>query len=352
MTTSAEAPATPRRHRFWTPLHIIEALIIIGLLAWHFGAFRHTPRIAIITSGEGPYWDRVEAGAKKAADQYDVNLTVVRCKSDMATQIDAINQALADKYDGIAVSPINPSGEAGPLANIAGQSTLVTLDSDSPVAGKLCFVGTDNYEAGRLAGQLVKDAIPDGGEVIISIGNVEKQNTQRRRQGVIDELLDRSYEEERPMDPVDQVYKGDKYSVVATLVDNSDANTATELTTKALKDHPNVKCIAGLLSYSANAIYFGVQEANKEGRVKIVGFDADEATLSGIEQGKIASTVMQDQFGCGYHAVRILGENARGNRSQLPVFDRQSLPCMLVTKETLPDARKRLSGGASTQPAS
>src|SRR5439155_15498208 len=142
----------------------------------------------------------------------------------------------------------------GALANIAGQSTLVTLDSDSPVAGKLCFVGTDNYEAGRLCGQLVRDAVPDGGEVIVSVGNVEKQNTQRRRQGLIDELLDRPYEEQRPMDPVDAPLKGEKYTVVATLVDNSDPGAAADLASKAMKDHPNLKCFAGLLSYSAAAI--------------------------------------------------------------------------------------------------
>src|SRR5689334_18606530 len=165
MTTQAEAPTQPKRHRFWTPLHIIEALIIIGLLAWHFGAFKKTPSIAIITSGEGPYWDRVEEGAKKAADQYDVKLNMIRCKTDMQAQNDAIRQALEDKYDGIAVSPINPTGQAAALSDIAGTSTLVTLDSDSPVARRLCFVGTDNYDAGRIVGQLVRAAVPDGGEV-------------------------------------------------------------------------------------------------------------------------------------------------------------------------------------------
>src|SRR5438552_3248017 len=101
MSTQTEVPSKPQRHKLVTPLHIIEALIIVGLLLWHFGAFKHTPNVVIITSGEGPYWDRVEAGAKKAADQYDVKVTVMRCKSDMMAQVDTIKQALAQKYDGI-----------------------------------------------------------------------------------------------------------------------------------------------------------------------------------------------------------------------------------------------------------
>lgn len=342
MTTQAEVPTRPKRHRFWTPLHIIEALIIIGLLAWHFGAFKHTPSVAIITSGEGPYWDRVEEGAKKAADQYELNVSVIRCKSDTQAQIDAIKNALDQKFDGIAVSPISASGEAAVLADVASRSRLVTLDSDANVAGRLCFVGTDNYEAGRLCGQLVRDAIPDGGEVIISVGNVEKQNTQRRRQGVIDELLDRPIEENRPMDPVDQPLKGDKFTVVTTLVDGSDAAAAVDLAEKAIKEHPNVKCAVGLLSYSAPSLVKGIEGAGKT--VKIIGFDVDDQTLMGIENGQITATIMQDQYGCGYHAARILGQDARGDRSELPVFDKQTLPCNVVTKDNIASIRARLSG--------
>jgi ribose transport system substrate-binding protein len=351
MTTEIQAPAQPKRNRFLTPLHIIEALIIIGLLLWHFGVFNHRPSIAIITSGEGTYWDRVEAGAKRAADQYDVQVNVIRCKSDTMAQIDAINAALKDKYDGIAVSPINTSGEAAALASIAGQTSLVTLDSDSPVAGKLCFVGTDNYEAGRLAAQLVRTALPNGGVIIVSVGNMEKQNTQRRRQGLIDDLLDRSYEEDRSMDPIDQPLKGDKYTIAATLVDNSDQQAASDLAAKAMKDHSDVNCFVGLLSYSAISINRGIQDANKDGKVKVIGFDVDDATLSGIDDGKITGTVMQDQFGIGFHAVRILGEAARGQRSELPMFDRQVLPSTIVTKDSLPEARGRLSMAPTSQPA-
>jgi ribose transport system substrate-binding protein len=351
MTTETRPAKSPRkRSKLITPLHIIEALIIVGLLAWHFGFFTHTPKIAIITSGEGHYWDLVEAGAKKAADQYDVKVEMIRVKTDYAAQTEAIRQALTQKYDGLAISPINPMSQAGILAEAASASSLVTLDSDSPVARRLCFVGTDNYDAGRMCGQLVRDAIPEGGEVIISIGNLEKQNTQSRRQGVIDQLLDRSYNADRESDPVETPLKGDRYTIVTTLADGADHAVATDLAAKAIKEHPNVKCFIGLLSYTAPCIVKALEQTNQVGKIKIVGFDAADETLAGIESGQIAGTVMQDQFGCGYHAVRLLGEYARGDHSQMPVFDRQTLPCDIVTKENLDTIRQRLSLAPSTQP--
>ena len=72
---------------------------------------------------------------------------------------------------------------------------LITQDCDAPRSDRLCYIGMDNYAAGRLAGQLVKEALPDGGSVMIFVGRLEQVNARLRRQGVIDELLD------RPPDP-------------------------------------------------------------------------------------------------------------------------------------------------------
>ena len=344
-TPGAGAPA--KRHKLVTPLHIIELLIIVGLLLLYFGFFKNTPRVAIITSGEGPYWDLVELGAKRAAEVGEIDVDVIRCKTDVQAQTDAIRAALAaKKYDGIAISPINPLAEAIVLSEVAGATTLVTLDSDAPVAGRLCFVGTDNYEAGERCAQLVREALPNGGELIVFIGNPEKQNTQRRRQGLIDELLDRPFEPLRPADPMEQPIKGEKYTIAATLVDGGDPAVAAELAAKAVKEHPATTCFVGLLGFTGPALLKGIEQSGSKdaaAKVKVIGFDASPETLAAIESGQIFGTIVQDQFGCGYHAVRILGEKARGSRGELGMFDRQVLPCSAVTKENVAETRKRLS---------
>src|SRR5436189_5241842 len=115
------------------------------------------------------------------------------------------------------------------LAEIASKTNLITFDSDTPVAGRLCFIGSDNYDAGRMCGQQIRQALPDGGDVIIAVGSLEKENGQRRRQGVIDELLDRPFDPSHPMDAVDAPLKGSKYSVVATLVDGIDPQRASAM---------------------------------------------------------------------------------------------------------------------------
>lgn len=340
MTQPAELdrPAS-RRPTFVIPLLV---LVIAGLLAWQFGVLRPQPSVALVTSGDTPFWDTVVQGAREAADVYGVKLTVVRSKTDEAQQTAALRELLQGKYDGVAVSPINPTAQAAVLADLATRGALVTLDSDSPISKRLCFVGTDNYHAGWLAGEHVKRVLPDGGEVVLFIGNLDKDNAQRRRQGVIDQLLDRPYEPDHPMDPPDAPLKGGKYTVAATIVDHSNPEETTALATAMLKEKPQVKAFVGLLGYTTPALLKALQETGQLGKVQVVGFDAADATLDGIQAGHVAATIVQDQYGFGFHSVRILAESANGNTSGLPMFQRRTLPCEQVTQENVASIRNQL----------
>jgi ribose transport system substrate-binding protein len=344
---STDAPAVTRsRPTFIIPLLI---LVIAGLIVWQFGVFKKQPKVALVTSGDTPYWDTVIRGAQDAAERYDVNLTVVKSKTDADAQTQAIQNLLQTRYDGVAVSPVNPNAQGAVLADAALNGALVTVDSDSPLSRRLCFVGTDNYYSGRLLAEQIKKALPEGGEVAICIGAPDKENTQHRRQGVIDELLDREYEPERAADPMDQAQKGEKYTVVATLVDNSDPAKATELAGEALKKHPNLKCFVGLLSYSGPAVLKALEPAGKLGTVKVVSMDAAPETLSGIEAGHVEASVMQDQYGFGFHAIRILAENARGETVGLPMFQRRTLPCEVINKDNVAAVMNQLSAAGQKQ---
>lgn len=340
MSTDAPVAHKPRPS-FLVPLLV---LVIAGLIAWRANVFEKKPSLALVTSGDSAYWDIVIRGARDAAERYDVKLNVVKCKTDVDQQTQAIRDLLKTKYDGIAISPVNPNLQSALLADAASGSALVTVDSDSPLSRRLCFVGTDNYDAGRMMGEQIKRAIPDGGEVAICIGSPDKENSQHRRQGVIDELLDREYLPTRPIDPMDQPQTGTKYSVVATLIDNADPAKTTELVTQSLKDQPNIKCYVGLLSYSAPAILKSLEGAGKLGAVKIVGMDAAPETLAGIESGNIVASVLQDQYGFGFHAVRILAENARGETGGgLNLFSRRTLPCEVVQQSNVDAVMKQIS---------
>lgn len=320
---------------------LLPILVAVGVL-WFTGVLKPAPRIAIVTAGSNPYWEGVIRGAQDAAKHYDVNLTVIRGTGDEAEQSRAVRQLLDDgSLDAMAVSPNDERVQTGLLREVASRMPLVTFDSDAPDSSRLWFVGTDNYFAGWLCGNTIRQAIPDGGEVIISVGSIDKENGRLRRQGIIDQLLERTYDAERPMDPLDAKLAGGKYTIVATLIDGIDPAKATELAGKALKDHPQVKCMVGLFAYSAPSILKALEQANQLGKVAVVGFDTHAETLAGIENGHVFATMQQDQYNCGFDTVRALADTLHGERrAVMPNSPMRHLIVHAVTKADVDQIRK------------
>ena len=90
---------------------------------------------------------------------------------------------------GLAISPIDPANQGEMINAACAKMKVITQDSDAPDTNRLFYLGTDNYSAGRQAGELTDKACPNGGKVMILVGKMEVLNAQERSQGVIDVLL-------------------------------------------------------------------------------------------------------------------------------------------------------------------
>ena len=204
----------------------------------------------------------------------------------------------------------------------------------------------DNYLAGRMCGQMIKEAIPDGGEVILFVGRLEQLNARQRRQGIVDELLDRSSDPTR-YDPTGQPLKGDRYTVLDTRIDQFDFGKAKPLAQDAIARYPQLKCMVGLFSYNPPKCLEVVRHAGKLGQIKIVSFDEERDTLQGITDGEIFGTVVQNPYNYGYDSVRILAALARGEEKALPDSKFVNIPARKITKDNVHqfwDELKRLTG--------
>src|SRR5262249_37273303 len=106
-------------------------------------------------------------------------------------QKEVIDTLMAQDIKAIAVSVINPDGQRVYLDEIADKVPLICVDNDAPNTKRRCYIGTSNYEAGRTVGKLVKEAMPQGGTIVIFVGDDDPLNARQRRGGVLDELGDR-----------------------------------------------------------------------------------------------------------------------------------------------------------------
>jgi ABC-type sugar transport system substrate-binding protein len=224
------------------------------------------PTVAYVTNGIDPFWTIAAAGAKSAARELDVNVLLRFPAKGVADQ-KAIIEALMAQQDvsGAAISPIDPANQQELLNKLGEQKHYITQDSDAPETNRLAYIGMDNYDAGRMVGQLVKEALPDGGSVMIFVGRLGQLNAEQRRQGVIDELLDRPKDSTRRDPPGDEI-KGDKYTIIGTQTDNFDKAKAKQNAQDAISKYPNLGCMVGLFAYNPPLCLQAVKEAGREVR--------------------------------------------------------------------------------------
>lgn len=278
------------------------------------------PTVAYVTNGIASFWVIAEAGARHAGDEFDVDVEVRMPPSDgrIANQKRMIEELLTMGVSGIAVSPIKPEDEQDILNAIGEQCHFITHDADAPDSNRLAYVGMNNYDAGRVCGKLVKEALPDGGEIIIFVGSLDQLNARLRRQGVIDELLDRSHDPKRYDQPDVGVLKGTKYTILDTRTDDFDFAKGKAQAEEAIAKYPELDGMVGLFAYNPPLMLEALKGADKLNKIKLIGFDEADETLQAIIDGYCVGTVVQDPYRYGYESVRILAGLARDDQSVLP----------------------------------
>lgn len=277
-----------------------------------------TPRFAYVTNGVASFWNIAAAGAEAAAKDEGVEVTIIM-PNGLTDQTRKIEDLITRGTDGIAVSPINAANQIGILNKAAAATKLITHDSDAPESDRLTYVGMDNYKAGRMCGQLVRDALPSGGTVMLFVGRLDQDNAQLRRQGCIDVILGRAPDSARRDDPGTSLSSPDgKYEVVGTLTDQFDQAKAKANVEDTLTRYPEISALVGLFVYNPPAILEALNRAGKTGEVKVIGFDEADITLQAIKDGTVVGTVVQDPFQYGYESIRLLVGLHKGDESILP----------------------------------
>ncbi|MGA1489363.1 MAG: sugar-binding protein [Planctomycetota bacterium] len=300
------------------------------------------PRIAFVTNNASDFWVLARKGVEDAAAALGVNASVHMPTGGVADQKRVLEDLLVKGVDGIAVSPIDPGNQTEFLDTVAARTALVPNDSDAPDSARRCFIGVDNYEAGWLCGDLIAEALPEGGKVAIFVGRMEQDNARRRRQGIIDRLTGRERDPSR-FDPPGSVIDGGGYSIIGTYTDQIDYAKAKANAEDVLTRHSDIGVLVGLFGYNTPMILEALDGAGKRGRIPVVGFDEEESTLVGIEDGAVHGTVVQNPYQYGYRSVELLRAYATGADAVAPADGFLNVPARAVRQADLEEFRADLA---------
>ena len=284
-------------------------------------------KVAFVTNNAADFWTIARAGVEKADSELEGVTAEFRLVPDgtAAEQKRIIDDLLTKATDAIAISPVDPENQTGLLNDAAKRALVFTQDSDAPDSDRACYVGTDNVAAGRQAGELIKEALPGGGKIMLFVGKLDARNAQERIQGI------------------KEVLKGTKVEILDTRTDDTDATRAKSNAADAIVKYPDIKALVGLWSYNGPAILSAVKDAKKTGQIQIVTFDEADETLAGIQDGFIHGTVVQQPYEFGYQAVKLMAQALRGDRSFIPANKQIIIPTVVVNKANVADFKVKLN---------
>ena len=280
--------------------------------------------IAVIPKGTTHvFWKSVEAGARKAGEELDINIVWKGPlkENDRAQQIALVEQFVGEGVDGIVLAPLDDRALLRPVKAAAmSQITVVIIDSGLRAeVGQYfaSFVATDNREGGRLAGRRLAELLGGKGEVVLLRYQVGSASTTNREEGFLETLSE--------------------YPDIKLLVDNQYAGaTAGEAIQKSQELLDHLRRSDGVFCPNESSTYgmlVTLRKNNLAGRLKFVGFDASPELIDALKKGEIQGLVVQNPFRMGYDGVRIVVGSIRGR----DVAQRIDTGVELVTRENLND---------------
>jgi ribose transport system substrate-binding protein len=201
---------------------------------------------------------------------------------DASQEARAIEQLIAKGVKGIIVTAgdattLNPAIDKAMARGIP----VITFDSDAPDSQRLCFAGTNNYEAGKVAGKSMVEWLNGEGEVGISTFPGPNHLVERIR-GFKDGLA------------------GSKVKVVATCNDEGKVAAAESAITAMLQAHPEIDAVFAAHGNPGPGAVAAVKNVGKEGKIQIMGFDFGMPVVEAIDKGQIRGTVGQNPYLMGY----------------------------------------------------
>lgn len=283
-------------------------------------------RIAVVTNNSSDWWAIARAGGETAAKELgDVDFDFrMLPEGTAAAQKALVDDLLVRGVDGLMVSPIDVENQKQMLDEAATKTLLFTLGADAPLSKRAAYVGSDDVAAGKMAGETLRKALPNGGKIMVFVGRRDAQNA-----------IDR-------LDGLKQGIAGGGIEIIDVRTDDADSAKAKSNAADTLVKYPEIDGLVGLWSYNTPAILNALRDAGKIGKIAVVGFDEDDQTLAGVRDGSVFATVVQQPFGFTKDAVTRMTLALRGDKSQIPADGKAIFPTRVVDRSNVTNFAEEL----------
>jgi ribose transport system substrate-binding protein len=311
----------PRRVALASLLAIATSPVATQLLGCKRGP--KTTKLAVIPKGTThEFWKAVHAGALRAGAEEHVEIiwNGPLKEDDLKEQIDIVQSFAAQGVAGIVLAPLSDQALLTPVKSAKqGGIPTVIFDSDLQGSEHVSFVATDNFAAGKMAGEamakLLESGEGAGGDVIVLRYQEGSASTSNREAGFLEALK---------AHPSIKIASESQHG-------GATVESAHKTAENLLSANKNVRGVFCPNESTTFGMLLALQQAGLAGKVRFIGFDASEKLVQAVRSGTIDALVLQDPFKIGYLAVKTMARHLRGEK----VDARVDTGATLATKASL-----------------
>lgn len=244
-----------------------------------------------------PFFSDVEAGIrKKALELEEFGVTVdIRFTSinEIEKQLALLDDFSANDYNGIAIAALNTPVISDKIREISAKGIpVVTANTDIPNSGRLAYVGSNYYQCGQVAANLM-GLISSGRAKIGIISGSENIMCITERNAGFQKYLSDNF----PHAEILSVVSNNYYDEIESYL----------ITQKMLEEYPQLNA----LYLSAAGVSAACKAVVESGRnITIISNDCVPITRQLLQDGVIAATIDQEPRYQGSKPLEILFEAA------------------------------------------
>lgn len=263
------------------------------------GSLRPLTLGVLLPNWEGQFRTEVDQGIRRACEELEgtnVQVLLRRCGTDLAQEaVELLESMRSEGAMGFAVCTVSdPAIESWIAARMEADIPCVTFNSDLPESRRLCFIGQDIYQAGRVAAGLLHKCVSGQGPILATAGNLKFDGHRRRLDGFRDRLAELGF-------PREQLLVRETFN---------DYGTTFRVVREAMEELPNLRGVY-MANLSVSGCCAAIERAGRKGRVRVVCHDINETVRQLIQTGNVDFTIPQNFRQQGYAPLLLLRDYLR-----------------------------------------
>lgn len=270
-----------------------------------------------------PFFVDVKDGVQKAADDNNIELTVVDAQNDASKQVQDIENLITQKPDAIIIDPTDSDAIVAAIESCNDANIpVITMDRKATGGEVVAHIGFDAIKSGNIAGDYIIESVKD-------IENAKVVEIQG--------IMGTNVAQDRSKGFNDAISKEANIEKVATQSADFDRAKALDVMENILQANKEIDAVYAANDEMGLGALEAIEAAGRLDDIVIISCDAIDPAIDALKAGKLNATIAEPPFFLGKAGLETALKHLNGEEVEKEVI----LDSTLVTQDNVDEIKTK-----------